>query len=284
MKIKFLALAAFCLCLPFAGCSLAVSDEENGNGEQTQETFTDACTGLVVMLYDENYGLLTSETAGDENCIAFWIDYTAGGEYGVYASDGSGGDYLFDGSVNSNHYEADTGVTASCSASGVVYLNAAIAENMYISLDALSRGENGELLREQNGTLWAIGDAMVEQTTTAKATQEIKKTETLNGESTESVETLTLTVTITVKIQEVGTDWRILQYAEDGSLLSAVCVSEENTTFSLAEGCAFFVSEETVAGEVKRTLYEQEDGKLPSVDFFLDGGFGFLKKVSFTAV
>ena len=283
MKIKCLALAILFACIPLVGCSLAVPEaEENTNHEEPiEEEFTDMCTGFMVVLYEsgeEGFEELTSTAFGDETCVALWLDYTVG-KYGVFASGSSGDDYLFEGNIKENM--ADSG--ASCTTSGVIYLNAEFClGDRLISLDPISRDENGELVREPSN-LWGT-NSMMEHTSTQETKQEIKNTETVNGETKETVNTLTLRITLTVKMKEVGTDWRILQYGEDGELLCVTPVSETSEQFfTLAEGCAFLVGEETVAGEKKRTIYEydQRKGKFPTVDFFTDGGFGLLKRVEF---
>lgn len=282
MKIKFLALAAMLACFPFVGCSLAVPEEGDKEEEQYAETFTDMCTGLMVVLCkdgEEGFVELTSTAFGDENCVALWLDYTAG-KYGFFASGSSGDDYLFEGGIDQN--TADSGST--CTVSGVVYLNAGLLNERYLSLETLSRDENGELVRDSDSAMVWSTNSMGEHWSVAETKQEIKKTETVNGEVTETVKTLTLQVKITVKIMEVGTDWRILQYGGDGSLLSVTSVTEaDEGSFALAEGCAFLVSEETVADGIRRTLYDREDGAFPSVGFFCDGGYGFLKRIVFTA-
>lgn len=280
MKIKCLSLAILFACIPLVGCSLAVPEAEETNKEEPlKEEFTDMCAGLMVVLYtdgEEGFEELTSTAFGDESCVALWLDYTAG-EYGFFASGSSGDDYLFAGNINEN--TADSGAT--CSASGTVYLNAGLLDEHFVSLDTLSRDENGDMARDNASTLWKMG-SIVEHSSTAESKQEIKKTELLNGEMTETVKTLTLRITLTVKMQEVGTDWRILQYGEDGELLCVTSVSETSEqSFPLAESCAFLVGEETVAGEKKRTIYEKKDGKFPTVDFFCDGGFGLLKRLEF---
>ncbi len=284
MKIKYLALAILFACMPLAGCSLAVPEaEENTNTEKPlKEEFTDMSTGLIVLLAErgeEGIEQITSEKIDDETCVALWLDYTAG-KYGYFASGSSGDEYLFEGGVNQHTF--DSGAT--CSASGIVYLNYDHFSDGYVALDTLTRDESGELVRDSASAWWNLSN-MGDHWSTANVKQEIKKSELINGEWTETVETLTLEVKVTVKMQEVGTDWRILQYGEDGNLLSAIPVSEKSEqSFALAEGCAFLVGEETVAGEKKRTIYEKKDGKFPTVDFFVDGGFGLLKRMEFAAV
>lgn len=282
MRIKVFALAAVLACLPFVGCSLAVPEEEGKGEEPIEENFTDMCAGLIFSLSKGwttgDFEQLTSEKIGDETCVALWLDYTYD-RYGILASGSSGNDYLFKGNIV-DHME-DSGGT--CTASGEIYLNAELGEGFCFSLDSLSRNEAGDLTTD-GSAYWYNTDNMMEQTSTAESKQEIKRTETIDGETTVTTKTMTLRVALTVKFHQVGTDWRILQYDGEGNLLSATPVSEtDEGSFSLDENCAFLVGEETVAGEKKRTLYEKENGKFPAVEFFCDGGIGLLKRVSFSA-
>lgn len=282
MRIKAFALAAVLACIPLVGCSLAVPEEEEKGEELIGEAFTDMCAGLVFSLSNGwatgDFEQLTSEKIGDETCVALWLDYTYD-RYGIFSSGISGNDYLFKGNIV-DHME-DSGST--CSASGEIYLNAELGGDLCFSFDSLSRNEAGDLTSD-GAACWYNTNGVGEQTTTAETKQEIKQTETIDGETTVTTKTMTLRVSLTVKFLQVGTDWRILQYDEEGSLLSATPVSETGEgSFALAEGCAFLVSEETVAGEKRRTLYEREDGVFPAVEFFCDGGIGLLKRIEFTA-
>ena len=93
----------FCLVAAFGGCSLAVPEGENGGitPPNVKTEFDDCYVGQMFVIYDrDSYEALTSQTMGDETCVAFAFKYVAdyydydGDNRGFIDSDMSGDDYI----------------------------------------------------------------------------------------------------------------------------------------------------------------------------------------------
>lgn len=290
MKIKYLPVALL-LCVSLAGCSLALPEEEDSGSSAeppAQQTFTDMSAGLMVSLYrrgEEWFERVTSQTIDEENCVAVWGDVSVG-DVTVFSGECSGGGYLFQRSSDKiGTTETDGGAAMTATMDYDVYVNAALVTEegeCAFSFDTLTRDGSGEIVVEEQGVLYVMSYIGGSASAKSETKQEIRRSETLDGETKETVDTLTLTVTVTLNFRAVGSKWRILQYDRNGELLAATPVYEDGEgTFALAEGCDFLVGEETVGEETVRTLYQKEDGKFPRVEFFCDGGFGFLTKAFF---
>lgn len=276
-----LKLLGFALCLPFAlaGCGLTKGNDADGGSPLE---FTDMLSGFMVSVGSlaQQGELLTSTRFGDETCAAFYLEFDADGiEEGVgeFGCAFSGEEYFFlDGTVNLHTDRKDDEIITTYFAECTVYLNAEKTENALISFDSLFRGEDGTLIREPETPF--LTENNIAHAVDSDLKQTISMQEEADGETITITHTIILKCKLNLVCREIGTDWRILQFAEDGSLLSRTAVDKDDAgDFAISDRCAFVVAEENTENGVARTLYRTDE----TVRFMCDGGFGLLKGAEF---
>ena len=88
-----------------------------------------------------------------------------------------------------------------------------------------------------------------------------------------------------VEVREVGTDWKILQYSNDGSLIKTDSVTlDTDEEIQLEEDCAYVIYEETLKDGTKRRELNQLKYEENYINFYYDGGFGLLKNKPFNLI
>ena len=292
-KIKLLTLSLiFGFIAAFGGCSLAVPEGEEGgdNGNNippnVKTEFEDSYAGVMVEVLDGEDNRLTSRNMGDENCVAFALRYESnvyeinGKHHGCIYQDVSGDDYFAEcamfTSVNNDDEETKAELT--------VYCNASRSEDLTYGIRTLSYDENGEI---------ALGGGAYHSNlshggsggTDFNITQKITESKTWNGVTESNEKSMTLRVKLTIEGIKVGTDWKILQYHEDGSLINTNAVSvEDDEDIQLEADCAYVIYEETLNDGTKRRELKQIDDEKNYIHFYYDGGFGLLKSKPFKLV
>lgn len=282
-KLPFILSVVSCLAMAFGGCSLAVPEGEGGNKipPNVKTEFEDCYVGQMFSISDKNSGeILTSETMGDETCVAYAFKYVANyfdwayDHKGLIYSDISGEDYITH--VKNNVDISDGGEKHSVELT--LYLNADEQENKVFAFDNLLYDENGDVKID-----YGIGNSGTFSKLSSKyeVTQTITKT--VNGNTSERF--LTFCVIMTLEVKEVGDNWKILQYNEDGELIKTDEVSKtDEGDILLEEGCAYVVQEETLKDGTKiRELKELNDEE-NYINFYYDGGFGLLTNKPFKLI
>lgn len=283
IKLSLILSFIFCLVAAFGGCSLAVPEGENGGTTppNVKTEFEDCYVGQMLVIYDkETNEALTSETMGDETCVAYAFKYVAEGfEYasgyvGFVDSDRSGDDYIMGMHNNIEILDGGNRDTAEIT----LYLNDEGHEDKVYAFDSLMYDENGEVVHD-----YGVGHTGSFSSFSSKfeITQTITKT--VNGNTEEKF--LTLCVIMKVEVREVGTDWKILQYSDDGSLIKTDNVSvNDEMDFELLDNCAYIVQEETLSNGEKRRELKQIDHEENYINFYYDGGFGLLTNKPFKLI
>ena len=257
-----------------SGCSPAVKEEEIYS-----DGFSDMFAGIMFSVWegsDEEFKRITSKDLGDDNCIAFTAEYHAAtkSEGAYFESADWGSEYLNEASRSTNSSGSDVdGYTDVYSCASAIYLNK--DAEVYFSVDSIQK-ENGELEIIEGGYTY-LGTGGVSLSEEREFKQEITTIE--NGTTVRG--TMILRLRIEIYTREVSKDWKLLQYDENGELLGNTKVNERDSgEFKLEKNCAFVVAVETTSDGTVRTVYERGD----TAYFFVDGGFGVLKKVAFTFI
>lgn len=277
---------SFIALFSFSGC-LVVPQDGTDNGTNIEEMFS----GLMFTLYERGEDFfvpVTSATFGDENCIAVYIEYTNKNGEKWFTSAASGEKYLNADGHNETVGEVDDGNVMRISSVGnVIYFNSArFSTDVVFSMDEISRNKTGDIVRDEGTVISIPASGISEYTATNEVKQSVTFTQTVNGKSEEKTETYSLSVTLTLKMREVGTNWRIVQNSDDGQMLENTSVTKDDAgDFEIKSDCAFVIAEEELAsGEVKRTLCERQDGKWNDIEFLFDGGFGILENSTFKLI
>jgi len=284
---KFLAaIISFVALFSLNGC-LVLPQDSSGNGTYTEDMFS----GLMFTLYERGQDFsvpLTSATFGDENCIAVYIEFTNKNGEKWFTSASSGNIYLNADGHKQTVGEADDGNIMRMSTAGsVIYLNPdSFLTDVHFSMDEISRDKNGNIVRNEGTVISVPVSGISEYTATNEVKRSVTFTQTINGKSEEKTENYSLCVTLILKIREIGKDWRIVQYNDDGQIIENTSLTKQDAgDFAIKSDCAFVIAEEVLAnGEVKRTLYEKQDGKWNDVVFLFDGGLGILANSTFKLI
>lgn len=285
-KKLLVIILSFIALFSFSGC-LVVPQDGTDNGTNIEEMFS----GLMFTLYErgeEDFVSVTSSNFGDENCIAVYIEFTNRNGEKWFTSATSGDAYLNANGHNETVGEVDDGNIMRVSSQGsIVYCNPAyFSKDVVFSMDEISRNVNGDIVRNKGTVISIPVSGIPEYTATNEFKQSVTFTQTVNGKSEEKTATYSLSVSLTLKMREVGTDWRIVQYDDEGQILENTSVTKEDAgDFKLKPNCDFVIAEEVFAsGEVKRTLCEKENGKWNDIEFLFDGGFGILANSTFKLI
>lgn len=274
-KLPLILSCIFCLVAAFGGCSLAVPEGENGGTTppNVKTEFEDCYVGQMFVIYDkETNEILNSQTMGDETCVAYAFKYVAEGfEYasgyvGFIDSDMSGNEYIM--GMHNNIDMSDGGEKNTVEIT--LYLNDEGHEDKIFAFDGLMYDENGEVIHD-----YGVGHTGSFSSFSSKfeITQTITKT--VNDIVTEKF--LTLCVIMNVEVREVGEDWKILQYRDNGSLIKTDSVTRyTDEDVQLDENCAYIIYEETLKDGTKRRVLNQLEYEENYINFYYDGGFGLL--------
>lgn len=282
-KLPFILGLVSCLVMALGGCSLAVPEGEGGDKipPNVKTEFEDCYVGQMFSISDKNSGdILTSETMGDETCVAYAFKYVAEGfEYangyvGCVDSDVSGDEYI---TYQHNTIEILDGAEKH-TVEITLCLNEDVQEDKVFAFNNLLYDENGDVQID-----YGIGNSGSFSSFSSKyeVTQTITKT--VNDSVTEK--SLTFCVMMTLEVKAVGKDWKILQYNEDGELIKIDEVSvDDEGDIQLDENCAYVVKEETLNDGTKRRELNQLEHEENYINFYYDGGFGLLTNKPFNLI
>ena len=269
-KLPIILSLAFCFAAASSGCSLAVPEGESGTPTppNVKTEFEDGYCGQMLVIYDKESNYITSQTMGDETCVAWAYKYDA--DYmngaGLIDYDISGDDYMTYTNNLTELLDGGTKYTKEIE----LYLNAEGFDDRVYAFDLLSYDENGEIQAEHGMGHTGAFDSFESK---LEITQTI--TTTVNGEATEKY--LTFCVIMKAYKREVGTDWTILQYDDSGSLIKKDGVTvDTDEDFQLEENCSFVVYEETLKDGSKKREINQLEHDENYINFYYEGGFGLL--------
>lgn len=281
-KLTFILSIISCLVMTFGGCSLALPEGDGGETTppNVKTEFEDCYVGQMFVVYDKENNILTSQTMGDETCVAYAFKYDAdafeyGGEYkGIISNDISGADYITSSNNNTELLDGGSKYTDEIT----LYLNEDGYEDKVYAFDSLTYDENG-------GVISAPGIGHTGAFSNFKSKLEITQTITKTVNDSVEEKFLTFCVIMNVDVREVGTDWKILQYRDDGSLIKIdTVIVDTDENFQLDKDCTYVVYEETLKNGSKRREIKQIEHEDNYIHFYYDGGFGLLKTKAFNLI